>query len=70
MTEISEKAAQAIVYAIKYNLEVWGLDNVKEARNMAIALAGDVKRIMLKEMQDTIKAFIVDEINAQEGRNG
>ena len=47
--EISEKAAQAIVYAIKYNLEEQGLTDVREARLMAIALAGDVKRIMLKE---------------------
>ena len=50
MVEISEKAAQAIVYAIKYNLEEQGLTDVREARLMAIALAGDVKRIMLKEL--------------------
>ncbi len=48
--EISEKAAQAIVYAINFHLEEQGLTNVRQARLLAIALAGDVKRIMAKEL--------------------
>jgi hypothetical protein len=52
--EISNEAAQAIVYAINYHLEEQGLSNIRSARILAIQLAADVKRIMVKEYQDSL----------------
>ncbi len=47
--EVSKKTAQAIVYAIKYHLEINGLTEIQEARWLAIGLAADIKRIMQRE---------------------
>ena len=51
MSKISQKAAQAIVQVINFHLEDYGLDKLQPARNMAIAIAADVKRIMVKELE-------------------
>ena len=48
--QVSNEAAQAIVYAINYGLEVTGLERVAAGRFLAIQIAADVKRIMAKEL--------------------
>ncbi len=47
--KISKMTAQAIVYAINYQLEQAGLSEVRTARLMAVQLASDIKRIILEE---------------------
>ena len=54
MTDISRKAAQAIVYAINFHLEDAGLLEVRTARLMAIGLAATIRQIMLEEMNPNL----------------
>ena len=48
--KISKEAAQKIVKTINHILYEQGLENVPQARNLAVQLAGNVKRIVMKDL--------------------
>lgn len=59
--KISKEAAQKIVETINHMLYEQGLENLPQARNLAVQLAGDIKRIVLRDLEKQITAWKLGE---------